>query len=180
MQVSIVTTAHGRLWRFKYHYQGKEKVLALGQYPDRSLNTAREQRDEARRLLASGINPKLSRLQNSAPSTAGASAAHHRSAIPEDTRSFEAVAREWWSARKASERWDEDYAVQVLRQFERDVFPIKLAGGLTPEARRAHPLLESPVGEWPVEALKRAWASHHTRMTSGNRAAAVNAMSDGA
>jgi hypothetical protein len=43
-----VTAAHGRLWRFKYHYQGKGKLLAVGQYPDLSLNKARERRDEAR------------------------------------------------------------------------------------------------------------------------------------
>jgi hypothetical protein len=38
----LVTAASGRLWRFKYRYQSKEKVLALGQYPDLLLNTARE------------------------------------------------------------------------------------------------------------------------------------------
>src|SRR5258708_12181391 len=69
-------------------------------------------------------------------------------------RSFEAVAREWWSARRACGRWGEDDAAQVLRQLERDVFAIKLTRGLLPEAPRAHPLLASPVGEWPVEALK--------------------------
>lgn len=65
---------------------------------------------------------------------------------PAAARSLEAVAREWWSARKASERWDEDYAAQVLRQLERDVFAIKLTRGLPPDARRAQPLLDSPVG----------------------------------
>ncbi len=47
----LVTAAGGRLWRFKYRYQGREKVLALGQYPDISLRTAREWRDEARRRI---------------------------------------------------------------------------------------------------------------------------------
>jgi len=142
----LVTAAGGRLWRFKYRYQGKEKALALGQYPDISLRAARERRDEARRLLASGIDPRISHRENRVRS--------QKPGIPATARSFEAVAREWWSARKASERWDEDYAAQVLRQLERDVFPIKLTRGLTPEARRAHPLLDSPVGEWRVEALR--------------------------
>ncbi len=143
----LVTAAGGRLWRFKYRDQGKEKVLALGQYPDLSLVTARERCDEARRLLASGIGPRVRRRENSVTSL-------QEPGIPMAARSFEAVAREWWSARKASERWDEDYAAQVLRQLERDVFAIKLTRGLLPEAPRAHPLLASPVGEWPVEALK--------------------------
>ncbi|MGA9917606.1 MAG: integrase arm-type DNA-binding domain-containing protein [Paraburkholderia sp.] len=138
----LVTAANGRLWRFKYRYQGKERLLALGQYPDISLRTARERRDEARRLLATGIDPRVRHLENSVPSIQAAA------------RSFEAVAREWWSARKASERWDEDYAAQVLRQLERDVFPIKISRGLPPEAPGAHLLLASAVGEWPFEAVR--------------------------
>ncbi|MBN9589472.1 MAG: hypothetical protein BGN85_10345 [Alphaproteobacteria bacterium 64-11] len=47
----------GRLWRFKYRYNGKEKKLALGAYPDVGLKEAREKRDEARALLAAGIDP---------------------------------------------------------------------------------------------------------------------------
>lgn len=53
----LVTPAGGKLWRFKYRFGGKEKVLALGAYPDVSLSRARERRDEARRLLAEGVDP---------------------------------------------------------------------------------------------------------------------------
>jgi integrase len=143
----LVTAAGGRLWRFKYRDQGKEKVLALGQYPDLSLITARERCDEARRLLASGIDPRVRRREHSVTSL-------QEPGLQVAARSFEAVAREWWRTRKASERWDEDYAAQVLRQLERDVFAIKLTRGLPPEAARADPLLVSLVGDWPVEALK--------------------------
>ena len=51
----------GRLWRFKYRYNGSEKLLALGSYPEVSLKRAREKRDEARRLLADGIDPNIHR-----------------------------------------------------------------------------------------------------------------------
>ncbi len=47
----------GRLWRLKYRYNGKEKKLSLGSYPETGLKEARDKRDEARRLLAAGIDP---------------------------------------------------------------------------------------------------------------------------
>jgi hypothetical protein len=47
----------GKRWRFKYRYNGKEKLLSLGTYPDVSLAKARGKRDEARQLLADGIDP---------------------------------------------------------------------------------------------------------------------------
>ncbi|MGC8702189.1 MAG: Arm DNA-binding domain-containing protein, partial [Thiomonas sp.] len=52
-----VATSGSRLWRFKYTFEGKEKLLALGQYPDVPLSLARERREEARQLLARGIDP---------------------------------------------------------------------------------------------------------------------------
>lgn len=52
-----VSPAGNKLWRFKYHFEGKEKRLALGVYPAISLKVARNKRDEARELLADGIDP---------------------------------------------------------------------------------------------------------------------------
>lgn len=53
----FVTPSGARLWRLKYRLNGKEKLLALGAYPDVPLKRAREKRDEARRLIADGIDP---------------------------------------------------------------------------------------------------------------------------
>lgn len=53
----LVTPAGGKWWRFKYRLDGKEKLLSLGTYPDTTVKTAREKRDEARRRLAQGIDP---------------------------------------------------------------------------------------------------------------------------
>jgi integrase len=53
----FVTPSGARLWRLKYRIGGKEKLLALGAYPDVSLKRAREKRDEARSLIADGIDP---------------------------------------------------------------------------------------------------------------------------
>jgi len=55
-----------RYWRFKYRHAGKEKLLALGVYPDVTLKRAREKRDEARRLVADGIDPGIERQRTKA------------------------------------------------------------------------------------------------------------------
>ena len=44
-----VTPKGSRYWRMKYRFGSKEKLLALGVYPDVSLAKAREKRDEARK-----------------------------------------------------------------------------------------------------------------------------------
>ncbi len=56
-----VTPAGGRWWRLKYRYAGKEKLLSLGVYPEVRLADARERREEARKLLADGIDPSAHR-----------------------------------------------------------------------------------------------------------------------
>ena len=75
----LVTPAGGRLWRLRYRMFGREKLLALGAYPDVPLRRARERRDEARKLIADGIDPNARRKAE-------------RGALAE---TFEAVAREW-------------------------------------------------------------------------------------
>src|SRR5215467_4177756 len=75
----LVAPTGGRLWRFRYRYGGVEKLLALGSYPDVSLKRAREKRDDARRLVADGIDPSAKRKAEKAAQS--------------DT--FEAIAREW-------------------------------------------------------------------------------------
>jgi integrase len=53
----LMQPSGGKLWRWKYRFQGKEKKLALGTYPATSLRDARERRDEARKLLEAGTDP---------------------------------------------------------------------------------------------------------------------------
>lgn len=50
-----------KLWRWKYRYQGREKRIALGRYPDVSLAAARRLQEDARRLLDDGKDPSLER-----------------------------------------------------------------------------------------------------------------------
>ena len=53
----LVTQSGGKLWHFKYRFDGKEKKLTFGTYPEISLLDARQKRDEARRQLAKEIDP---------------------------------------------------------------------------------------------------------------------------
>lgn len=55
----LVQPSGGKLWRLKYRHLGKEKKLSLGRYPDVTLRDARERRDAARRLIASGLDPSM-------------------------------------------------------------------------------------------------------------------------
>ena len=96
-------------WRFAYRFDGKEKLLSLGVYGDVSLKRAREKRDDARKLLADGINPSEHRK-------ATKSARADRAA-----NSFEVVAREWFA--KQSPTWAENHGNRILRRLERDIFP---------------------------------------------------------
>lgn len=53
----LVTAGGSKLWRFKYRYNGKEKKLAFGRYPDLTLRDARARRDAARTRLEEGVDP---------------------------------------------------------------------------------------------------------------------------
>jgi hypothetical protein len=52
-----IAPSGGKLWRMDYRHEGKRKTLAFGSYPAIGLADARQRRDEARKLLASGTDP---------------------------------------------------------------------------------------------------------------------------
>lgn len=105
----LITPSGGKWWRFKYRFDNKEKLLSLGVYPEVGLKAARERRDEARRLLADGIDPGENRKATKA-------ARQERAA-----NSFEVVAREWFA--KMAPSWADNHGDRILRRFERDIFP---------------------------------------------------------
>lgn len=103
-----VTPAGSKRWRLRYWFGGKEQLLSLGLYPEIRLKDARERRDEARRLIALGVNPSENRkAQRAAQSEASANA-------------FEVVAREWIAKHP---EWAESHRGKVLGRLENDVFP---------------------------------------------------------
>ena len=104
-----VTPNGGRWWRWKYRFEGREKLLSMGTYPDTSLKMARGKRDEARSLLASGVDPSAVRR------------AVKSSRMGAEANSFEAVAREFHEAKRAE--WSEAHARRWLERLVKDVFP---------------------------------------------------------
>ena len=105
----IVTPTGGKWWRFRYKFDDKEKLLSLGVYPDVGLKDARQRRDEARKLLADGIDPGENRKA--------------MKAVKQDraANSFEVITREWYG--KHAPNWAEHHGVRIIRRFERDIFP---------------------------------------------------------
>lgn len=103
----LVSPNGSKLWRLKYRIAGKEKLLALGAFPDVSLKRARDRRDEARKLIADGIDPNAIRKQEKA-TAAGADTFGH-------------TAEEWFARQR--ENWTEGHAVTVRSRLDRDVLP---------------------------------------------------------
>jgi hypothetical protein len=113
----LVQPTGQKWWRLKYRFgprrEGKarqpEKMLSLGVYPDVSLKRARERRDEARKLLADGIDPSAERK-----------AAEHAQRVAH-LHTFEAIARTWMDRNKT--KWTASHATRTQRRFEQQVFP---------------------------------------------------------
>jgi integrase len=104
-----VQPSGGKWWRLKYRFGGKEKLLALGTFPEVPLKEARDLRDDAKRMIRSGIDP-----------------ASHKKALKESFRidsegSFEVVAREWFD--KHSPNWSRDHEKRIKSRLEKDLFP---------------------------------------------------------
>lgn len=91
----------GRYWRFNYQFNGKQKTLALGVYPDVPLGKARARLQEARELLDDGIDPSTQKQSVG--------------------KTFEAVAREWFAHWRTGR--NERHAHYVIKRLEADIFP---------------------------------------------------------
>lgn len=105
----LVTPAGNKVWRYKYRFGGKEKLLTIGRYPKYSLASARGERDKARSTLDDGKDPGVEKKNGIAAAKIAAGF------------TFEKVAREWHAKVKGT--WSQDHADDVMRSLERDVFP---------------------------------------------------------
>jgi integrase len=104
----LINPNGSKYFRFKYRFDGKEKTLALGVYPETTLKQAREKRDTARKQIADGIDPSENKK------------AIKESKAASSANSFEIVAREWGT--KKVNDWD-DKNNRSKRMLERNVFP---------------------------------------------------------
>jgi integrase len=106
----LVTPAGGRLWRWKYRFEGTEKQLSLGSYPTLSLAEARERHSAARKLLANGIDPMAERK---AEKNAVKVATEH---------TFEKIAGQWleyWKGNKSAR-----HAATTRNRLQGNVYPV--------------------------------------------------------
>lgn len=104
-----ISPAGGKYWRLKYRFNDREKRLALGVYPDVTLAHARRKRDEARAMLADGIDPGQAKKDKK------------RLARLNAANTFEAVALEWFE-RQAS-TWASSHSEKIMGRLKKDVLP---------------------------------------------------------
>ncbi len=130
-----------KYWRLKYRVATKEKVLAMGVYPEVSLKEARDKRDSAKKQIASGFDPSEAKKEEK------------RQVILKTENSFEAIAREWHENQKPA--WTEKHARKSIRRLEKDIFP---AIGARPITEITPPELLSAVRA--IEKRGATYTSH--------------------
>ena len=108
----VVVPTGGKSWHLRYYWLGKQKRISLGNYPEIGLREARTLRDEARALLAKGINPHTDRKQK-----------RHAVKLAADY-TFKAVFDAWVEhRRKELKEGRQSTLSQILRIFGKDVLP---------------------------------------------------------
>jgi len=128
-----VKPSGGKLWRWNYSYDGKQKSMNFGIYPMVSLLAARAKRDEAYAMLCDGHDPAVvKKLKVEAN-------------LEASRQTFEKVARQWHE--NAKSQWATIHAADIIRSLERDVFP---AIGALPITQLTPPLVMGVLRE--VEA----------------------------
>lgn len=96
-----------KYWRLRFRFAGKQHLMALGVYPETSLSVARQKRDEARTLVAAGIDPR-----------------EHKKAVKaelqNEAKTFEVVARAWHAENK---KWSVLHSERILKGLAEHIFP---------------------------------------------------------
>ena len=105
----LVNPNGSRYWRLKYRIAGKEKLLALGVYPDITLAEARQKRADAKKVLAAGGDPGQEKQEEKQAKEQAVA------------NSFDRLATEWHSHKSTS--WSEGYAEHLLMYLKKDIFP---------------------------------------------------------
>ncbi|EPD3396127.1 tyrosine-type recombinase/integrase [Klebsiella variicola] len=95
-----------KYWRFRFRFGGKQHLMAFGVYPETSLADARQKREEARKLVAAGVDPR-----------------EHKRAVKEEQAkeviTFKSVARDWHAS---NQKWSKSHSARVLKSLEDNLF----------------------------------------------------------
>lgn len=105
----FLTPAGAKVWRLRYEFGGKEKLLSIGPYPAVSLLEARRARDDAKEALRAGKDPSLRKKMGKLTTAKHAG------------ETFEVIAREWFELQRP--QWVQRHAADVLDSLEKEVFP---------------------------------------------------------
>ncbi|MGU0194674.1 tyrosine-type recombinase/integrase [Enterobacter roggenkampii] len=103
----LVQPSGSKYWRLQYRFSGKQKMLALGVYPEVSLSEARRRREEARQLIANNVDPGEKRKT--------------KKIEEKGLLIFETVARDWHSSNRT---WSDSHRKTVLSSLITHVFPV--------------------------------------------------------
>jgi integrase len=106
----MVTPTGAKLWRFKYRFDGKEKSMAFGAFPELTLAAARTRHEDARRLLLSGVDPMAQRKEDKWAKQLAAD------------NTFACAAKLWFESWKAAR--SQNHVDSTWRRLSTDVFPI--------------------------------------------------------
>ncbi|MDX1299597.1 MAG: tyrosine-type recombinase/integrase [Pseudomonas sp.] len=161
-----VAPTGSKLWRYRYRFNGKAKMLSLGAYPAVPLATARRKRDDARLLLDEGTDPGVERKAS-------------KQAQALEALSFETLAREWHVYR--SPRWAKSTADKVSAYLESDLLP---ALGHRPAQAITRPELVALIrkiesrGAHNVAKKTRQWLSQIFRFGLAQGAVEANPATD--
>ena len=113
----LVNTGGSKLWRWRYRFDGKEKLMALGEYPFVNLSHARELHFSARKTLASGTDPMAERKAE-----VDAKQKETQARQREAESSFEMVARKWWAWWSIGK--SRRHTETLMSRLEADVLPV--------------------------------------------------------
>ena len=111
----LVTPAGGRLWRFKFRFDGKERLLSLGALPEVTLAQALERLADARKQLSQQIDPAQQKKANRQDRIAAKQAEQAKT-----TNTLEAIAHEWFATKTA---WKDSHGRRQWRRLELFILP---------------------------------------------------------
>ncbi len=108
----FVSAKGGKAWHFRYYWLGKQLRISLGTYPEIGLRDARALREEARGLIAKGVNPKIHRKQK------------RQAAKLAGEHTFTVVYEQWLARRElVLEEGRQSTLEQIRRAFKKDILP---------------------------------------------------------
>lgn len=107
----LVTPTNGKLWRLDYRINNKRKTIALGAYPAVTLADARQRREDAKKLLANGVDPgEMKKVLKATDKDL-------------NSNTFEVIARQWHLKFSSAGKWSPTHAADILHRLEKDIFP---------------------------------------------------------